>query len=98
MQAFIADYFQAIVDKFDIQFKPHFTIAYRDLTPEMFTKAWRNINTNSLMHRLKWMLSIYCNMIQRSGILLKQKIYRRKLFLNSRYKNTVQGSDTRKCH
>ena len=30
-----------IVDKSDIEFKPHSTVAYRDLTPEMFIKAWQ---------------------------------------------------------
>jgi len=30
-----------IVTKADIEFKPHVTIAYRDLTPEMFAKAWQ---------------------------------------------------------
>lgn len=29
-----------IVDKSDLEFKPHCTVAYRDLSPEMFSKAW----------------------------------------------------------
>jgi 2'-5' RNA ligase len=29
------------VDKSDIEFKPHSTVAYKDLTPEMFAKAWK---------------------------------------------------------
>lgn len=29
-----------IVDKSDIEFKPHATVAYKDLSPEMFSKAW----------------------------------------------------------
>ncbi len=29
-----------VVDKSDIKFKPHCTVAYRDLSPEMFIKAW----------------------------------------------------------
>jgi 2'-5' RNA ligase len=28
------------VNQVDIFFNPHITVAYRDLTPEMFTKAW----------------------------------------------------------
>ena len=28
------------VDKSDLVFKPHVTVAYRDLSPEMFAKAW----------------------------------------------------------
>jgi 2'-5' RNA ligase len=28
------------VNQVDIVFKPHITVAYRDLTPAMFTKAW----------------------------------------------------------
>lgn len=29
-----------IVEKSDLEFKPHCTVAYRDLSPEMFSKAW----------------------------------------------------------
>jgi 2'-5' RNA ligase len=29
------------VDRSDIEYNPHMTIAYRDLTPEMFAKAWQ---------------------------------------------------------
>ena len=29
-----------MVDKSDLEYKPHCTVAYRDLSPEMFTKAW----------------------------------------------------------
>ncbi len=30
-----------IVDKSDLEFKPHSTVAYKDLSPEMFAKAWK---------------------------------------------------------
>jgi 2'-5' RNA ligase len=30
-----------IVNKADTEFKPHITVAYRDLTPTMFVKAWQ---------------------------------------------------------
>ncbi len=29
-----------IVDKSDLEYKPHCTVAYKDLTPDMFTEAW----------------------------------------------------------
>lgn len=32
--------FPGDLHKVDIDFKPHCTVAYRDLTPEMFSKAW----------------------------------------------------------
>jgi 2'-5' RNA ligase len=31
----------------DVSFKPHVTIAYRDLTPEMFEKAWKEYQHKS---------------------------------------------------
>lgn len=31
----------------DIKFKPHITVAYRDLTPEMFSKAWEEYKSKS---------------------------------------------------
>src|SRR6185312_4349412 len=31
----------------DIQFRPHITVAYRDLTPEMFSKAWKEYKDKS---------------------------------------------------
>jgi 2'-5' RNA ligase len=32
--------FPALLHPVDKEFHPHITVAYRDLTPEMFTKAW----------------------------------------------------------
>ena len=33
--------FPGDIHPIDIQFNPHVTVAYRDLTPEMFAKAWQ---------------------------------------------------------
>ncbi len=39
--------FPADIHPVDVQFKPHVTIAYRDLTPEMFAKAWEEYKIKS---------------------------------------------------
>lgn len=33
--------FPGDINKVDIDFKPHVTVAYRDLSPDMFAKAWK---------------------------------------------------------
>jgi 2'-5' RNA ligase len=33
----------------DVRFKPHITIAYRDLSPEMFSKAWEEYKLKSFI-------------------------------------------------
>jgi len=38
--ASFASFFPSDIHQVDINFSPHITVAYRDLTPEMFTKAW----------------------------------------------------------
>ena len=38
--ASFASFFPGDIHKVDIDFSPHVTVAYRDLTPEMFTTAW----------------------------------------------------------
>jgi 2'-5' RNA ligase len=37
----------------DVQFKPHVTIAYRDLSPEMFSKAWEEYKLKSFAAEFK---------------------------------------------
>jgi 2'-5' RNA ligase len=36
--------FSEDVHPVDIKFKPHITVAYRDLTPDYFSKAWKEYN------------------------------------------------------
>lgn len=38
--ASFASFFLGDLHQVDISFSPHITVAYRDLTPVMFTKAW----------------------------------------------------------
>ena len=45
--------FPAYVHSVDIDFKPHITVAYRDLTPENFSVAWQEYKdktVNSVFH------------------------------------------------
>jgi len=39
--ASFTSFFPSDIHQMDVKFSPHITVAYRDLTPEMFTKAWR---------------------------------------------------------
>ena len=39
--------FPGYLNKVDVSFKPHVTVAYRDLTPEMFEKAWKEYQHKS---------------------------------------------------
>lgn len=39
--------FPAYLHQVDVSFKPHMTVAYRDLTPDMFKKAWNEYQHKS---------------------------------------------------
>ena len=39
--------FPADIHPVDIKFKPHVTVAYRDLAPDMFSKAWKEYKDKS---------------------------------------------------
>ena len=67
--------FPAYLNNVDIAFKPHMTVAYRDLTPDMFEKAWKeyehksfdamfDVNAVHLMkhNSVKWELAASCNL------------------------------------
>lgn len=67
--------FPAYLHPVDVSFKPHMTVAYRDLTPEMFKIAWNeyqhksfdavfDINAIHLMkhNSKKWELVTSCNL------------------------------------
>jgi len=70
-----ASLFPAYLNKVDISFKPHITVAYRDLTPDMFEKAWKeyqhksfdaifDVNALHLMQHdsKQWNLVASCNL------------------------------------
>jgi 2'-5' RNA ligase len=68
-----------IVDKSDIEFKPHLRLHIEILHQRCLQKLGRNMNIRNSMHCLKLMHSIYCNMIQRNGILFQPLIFHTKL-------------------
>ena len=47
LMATFSSLFPGDIHPVDMKFHPHMTIAYRDLTPEMFSKAWEEYASKS---------------------------------------------------